>query len=107
MDECKPLPLAPRRLQHDAPLRVLDRRGVVAELRVGRRAHQVRRVAGPSHSMQLELSVGDTSVPDLLETEGLFTQGSRPGRTFGESVGGTFEKDSSDWLQYLRYQTRH
>ena len=37
--------------------------------------------------------------PYLLETEGLFTvtQGWRPGRTFGESVGGNFEMDSFDW----------
>jgi hypothetical protein len=29
-----------------------------------------------------------TRHPYLLETEGRFTRGSRPGRTFGESVGG-------------------
>jgi hypothetical protein len=39
----------------------------------------------------LKLSVGVTGVSgnaDILETEGLFTQGSRPGRTVCESVGG-------------------
>ena len=41
---------------------------------------------------------------DLLEIEGLFTQGSRPGRTVGESVGGVFEMDNSDWSNGLRYQ---
>jgi hypothetical protein len=40
----------------------------------------------PSY-LQLKLSVRDTSIPYLLETEGLFSQGLRPGRTFGESVG--------------------
>ena len=33
----------------------------------------------------------------LLKIEGLFTQGSRLGRTFGESVGGILKVDSSDW----------
>ena len=39
----------------------------------------------------------------LLEIEGLFTQGSRPGRTVGESVGGILEMDSSDWSNGIRY----
>ena len=39
----------------------------------------------------------------LLEIEGLFTQGSRPGRTFGESVGGILEMDSSDWSSGIRH----
>ena len=39
----------------------------------------------------------------LLEIEGLFTHGSRPGRTFGESVGGILEMDSSDWSNGIRY----
>ena len=50
-----------------------------------------------------KLSVGMTSHAEVLEIEGLFTQGSRPGRTFGESVGGMFEMDSSDWLNGIRY----
>ena len=29
----------------------------------------------------VKLSVGETCLPEILETEGLFTQGSRPGRT--------------------------
>jgi len=33
----------------------------------------------------------------------LFTQGSRPGRTVGESVGGIFETGSSDWSSGIRY----
>jgi len=41
----------------------------------------------------------------VLEIEGLFTQGWRPGRTSGESVGGIFEMDSSDWSNGLRYHT--
>jgi len=39
----------------------------------------------------------------LLEIEGLFTQGLRPGRTVGESVGGILEIDSSDWSNGIRY----
>jgi len=46
-----------------------------------------------------------TSPCDLLETEGLFTHGLRPGRTVGESVGGIFEMDSSDWLNRIRCHT--
>jgi hypothetical protein len=49
-----------------------------------------------------KLSVGVTSHAYLLETDGLFTQGSRPGRTLGESVGGIFEMDSSDWSNGIR-----
>ena len=41
----------------------------------------------------------------LLEIEGLFTQGWRPGRTVGESVGGIFEMDGSDWSNGIRYHT--
>ena len=52
---------------------------------------------------QVKLSVGETGLPCFLEIEGLFTQGQRPGRTFNESVGGTFEMDSSDWLNGIRY----
>jgi len=46
-----------------------------------------------------------TSHPYLLEIEGLFTQGWRPGRTVDESVGGIFEMDSSDWSNGIRYHT--
>ena len=45
----------------------------------------------------LKLSVGVTSDAYLLDIEGLLTQGSRRGRTVGESVGGVFEMESSDW----------
>jgi len=48
-------------------------------------------------TQSLELSVGVTCHPYLLEIEGLFTQGWRPGRTVGESVDGILEMDSSDW----------
>jgi len=51
----------------------------------------------------LKLSVGVTSNADLLEIEGLFTQGSRPGRTVGDSVDGIFETDSSDWSNGIRH----
>jgi len=54
---------------------------------------------------QVKLSVGVTCHPYLLEIEGLFTQGWRPGRTVGESVGGIFEMDSSDWSNGIRYHT--
>ena len=52
-----------------------------------------------------ELSVGVTRNADLLEIDGLFAQGSRPGRTVGESVGGSFGMDSSDWSNGIRYHT--
>ena len=44
-----------------------------------------------------------TSHAEILEIEGLVTQGSRPGRTVGESVGGILETDSSDWSNGIRY----
>ena len=37
------------------------------------------------------------------EIDGVFTQGSQPGRTIGEAVGGIFEIDSSDWSNRIRY----
>jgi len=56
-------------------------------------------------SAHVELSVGRRCPVYLLEIEGLLTEGSRPGRTIGESVGGILEMDSSDWLNGIRYQT--
>ena len=50
-----------------------------------------------------KLSVGVTYHAYLLDIEGLFTQGSRPGRTVGESVGGILEMDSSDWSNGIRH----
>ena len=61
--------------------------------------------ATPSQKSPLKLSVGVSSHPYLLEIEGLFTQGWLPGRTVGESVGGIFEMDSSDWSNGIRYHT--
>jgi hypothetical protein len=58
----------------------------------------------------IKLSVDVTRYADFLGIEGLFTQGSRPSRTFGDSVGGLFEKDNSDWSNGQRYHnsnTRH
>jgi len=55
--------------------------------------------------MSFKLSVGVTCHAYLLEIEGLFTQGSRPGRTVGEWVGGIIEMDSSDWSNGIRYHT--
>ena len=55
--------------------------------------------------LRVKLSAGVTSHPYLLEIEGLFTQGCRPGRTVGESVGGIFGMDSSDWSNGIRYHT--
>jgi hypothetical protein len=49
------------------------------------------------------LSVGVTSDAVLLEIEGLFTQGSRPGRTVGVSVAGILKMDNSDWSNGIRY----
>jgi hypothetical protein len=54
---------------------------------------------------RLKLSVVVTSHAYLLEIQGLFTQGSRPGRTLGESVGGISEMESSDWSNGIRYHT--
>jgi hypothetical protein len=54
--------------------------------------------AGPDR-----ISVDVTCHPYLLENEGLFTQGSQPGRTVGESVGGILEMDSPDWSSGIRY----
>ena len=51
----------------------------------------------------VKLSVGGTSPSDLLEIEGLVTQGSRPGRSAGYLVGGIFALDGSDWSNGLRY----
>jgi len=48
-----------------------------------------------------------TSHPYLLDIEGLFTHGSRPGRTFGESVGGIINLDNSDWSYGIRYHITH
>ena len=52
----------------------------------------------------VKLSVGVTRHAEILRIEGLFTQGSRPGRTFGELVGGIFDLDCSDWSSGIRYQ---
>jgi len=61
-------------------------------------------IGPPITTTPVKLSVGVTRYADLLGIEGLFTQGSRPGRTFGESVGGIFEMDSSDRSSRIRYQ---
>jgi len=52
---------------------------------------------------EFKLSEKGTSPFYLIENEDLFTQESHPGRTFGESVGGIFEMDSSDWSNGIRY----
>ena len=51
----------------------------------------------------IKLGVGVTCHAYLLEIEGLFTQGSQPGRTVGESVDGILEMDSSDWTNGIQY----
>jgi hypothetical protein len=59
--------------------------------------------------MPVKLSVGVTGHPYLLESDGLFTEGWRPGRTFGKSVGVIFALDCSDWsnsLPYHKFDTR-
>jgi hypothetical protein len=60
---------------------------------------------------RVKLSVGVTCHAYLLEIKGLFARGSRPGRTLGESVGGIFEMESSDWsngsgIRYHIFDTR-
>jgi len=52
----------------------------------------------------LKLSVGLTCQAYLLEIDGLLTQGSRPGRTVGGSVGGFSGMDCSDWSNGIQYQ---
>jgi hypothetical protein len=62
--------------------------------------------AGPSNRYLfslLKLSVGGTCPSYLHEIGGLLTEGSRSGRTFGESVGGILEMDSSDWSNGIRH----
>ena len=54
----------------------------------------------------LKLNVGVTCHPDLLEIEGLFTQGWRLGRTVGESVGEILEMDSSDWSAQVEIESK-
>ena len=44
-----------------------------------------------------------TGHPEILEIEGQFTPGSRPGQTFGKSVVGILEIGSSDWSNGIRY----
>jgi len=51
----------------------------------------------------LKLSVGVARLAMILGSPSLLTQGSRPGRTFGESVGGILEMDSSDSSNEIRY----
>jgi len=66
----------------------------------------IHRISNPRSMIQrpsFELSVGGTSPSDLLETEGLFTTGLRPGRIVNESVGGILEMDSADWSNGIRY----
>ena len=51
----------------------------------------------------VKFSVGLTSQDSPLEIDGPFTQGSRPGRISGESVGRIFDLDSCDWSNGLQY----
>jgi hypothetical protein len=53
--------------------------------------------------MSLKLSVGISRNAYLSEIDGLFTQGSRPGRTSIRPVGGIFKMDSSDWSNGIQY----
>jgi hypothetical protein len=50
-------------------------------------------------------SVGVTGPIYLHEIDGLFTQRWRPGRTFGEAVGGILVMDSSDWSNVIGHHT--
>jgi len=43
--------------------------------------------------------------PSPLETEGIFTQGWRRGRTVGQLVGVISEMESSDWSNGIWYHT--
>jgi hypothetical protein len=72
------------------------------------------RQAGGVLRTSTKLSVGRTIVVRFinfhhLEIEGTFTQGSRSGRTVGESVGGMFEMDcsyGSNRLPYYKVDTK-
>ena len=50
-----------------------------------------------SDPLYFKLSVSVTGHAYLLEIEGLFTPGARPGRSFGESVGGILVMVIYDW----------
>jgi len=52
---------------------------------------------------QLKSSVGGISASDPLDTEGLVTGVSRPGRSAGYFVGGIIALDGFDWSNGLRY----
>jgi len=58
-----------------------------------------------SKDSYFKLSVGVNGHPEILEIEGQFTQGLSPGRALGESVGGIFEMNSSEWSNGIRYHT--
>jgi hypothetical protein len=60
-------------------------------------------IGPPITTTPVKLSVGVPGNAYLLEIEGLFTHGSRPGRTVGESVGGIFQIDMFDWSNGIRY----
>ena len=57
----------------------------------------------PDTEFKLSVGVPFPGNAYLLEIEGLFTHGSRPGWTVGESVGGIFQMDISDWSNGIRY----
>jgi hypothetical protein len=79
-------------------------RGPPAALPAGPPAASAPRARG-SHlsTFQLKLSAGRTCPVYPLEIDGLFTQGSRPSRTLGESVVGISEMDFSDSSNGIRY----
>ena len=52
---------------------------------------------------EFKLSVGVTGHSYLLEIEGLLSQRWRPGRTFGEAVGGILVMEISDWSNVIRH----
>jgi len=57
----------------------------------------------PTESAHAKLSVGLTGQVYLHESEGLSTQGLRPGRSSRDLVVGIFALNSSDWSNALRY----
>jgi hypothetical protein len=70
-------------------------------------------VKGRTHILHVhfKLSVGIPGNAYLLEIEGLFTHGSRTGRTVGTSVAGICQMDTSDWsngmrMRYHTFDTR-
>jgi len=90
---CTALPIARRGIQ------ALRHRGHPLPVRAG----MLKWSLPDSHLNSVSGRHVSLCLPEILEIKGLFTQGSRRGRTVGDSVGGIFEMDSYDWSNGIRY----